>query len=175
MASLRALAVPLLFLTFAIVAVSAAWADSLDDAARRVGKQLQCPVCSGASVADSPSDLAGQMRGVIRRKLEEGESEDQVIAYFVERYGDGILIEPPRRGVTLAVWIAPVAILVVGGIVLLSLLRRWVRPPWTATASVVVTADTGRRNGRHSSNSEPAPASSVERAQAELDRFRKGS
>ena len=92
---------------FAAVA-RVAQADPLDDETRRIGKQLQCPVCSGASVADSPSDLAGQMRGVIRAKLEAGESEQQIVAYFVERYGDSVLIEPPRRGVGLLVWIAPV-------------------------------------------------------------------
>ena len=95
-------------LALAFVAASrVVHADALDDETRRIGKQLQCPVCSGAAVSDSPSELAGQMRTVIRAKLRAGESEEQIVTYFVERYGDGVLIEPPRRGIGLVVWVVP--------------------------------------------------------------------
>src|SRR5215212_6268042 len=118
------------------VLVRVAHADQLDDEARRIGKQLQCPVCAGASVAESPSDLAGQMRSVIRTKLQAGENEQQIVAYFVERYGDGVLIEPPRRGISLLVWVAPLIVLIVGAVLLWRLLQSWLRPRRVAAARV---------------------------------------
>ncbi len=104
-----------------------ALADSLDDQARRIGKMLQCPVCSGVSIAESPSDLAHEMMKVVRSKLEQGETEEQIVQYFVERYGEGVLREPPRRGTALLVWSLPPLILVLGTIVLYTVLRSWNR------------------------------------------------
>lgn len=88
---------------------------NLDDRVREVASRLMCPVCAGRTVAESPSELAGQMRDLIRRKLEQGESPEQIVAYFVDRYGEGILAEPPRRGLGTLVWLAP-ALAVLGGI-----------------------------------------------------------
>jgi len=149
-----------------------AHADPLDDEARKIGKQLQCPICSGATVADSPSDLAGQMRGVIRAKLEAGASDQQIIDYFVERYGDGVLIEPPRRGISLLVWIAPVAILLGGGLLLWRLLRTWLRPRPVPISSRLGQPAPAYRNGTTHA-AEDAPSLAVDRARAELDRFRR--
>lgn len=177
---------PLLASCFVLALLCAALArvvhaDALDDEARRIAKQLQCPVCSGASVADSPSDLAGQMRSVIRAKLQAGESEEQIVAYFVERYGDGVLIEPPRRGIGLAVWLAPLTMLAVGAVLLWRLLRIWIRPrpavspiagPSTATSAALHPPAAPYRNGTARAEGS-APASSVDRARAELDQFRR--
>jgi cytochrome c-type biogenesis protein CcmH len=149
-----------------------AHADPLDDEARRIGKQLQCPVCSGASVADSPSDLAGQMRAVIRAKLEAGERDDQIIAYFVERYGVGVLIEPPRRGIGLAVWLAPITMLAAGAVLLWRLLKGWLRPRWSPGGAPPAFSANGHRAGAVGL-ADPAPPSSAERARAELERFRR--
>ena len=156
-----------------------AHADTLDDETRRIARQLQCPVCAGASVADSPSDLAGQMRTVIRARLQAGESEEQIIAYFVERYGDGVLIEPPRRGVGLAVWLVPLAMLAIGSVLLWRLLRSWLRPrpaPSLVTGASAVASPGVHpppepyRNGTVYADG-PARISSVDRARAELDRL----
>lgn len=153
-------------------------ASPIDDETRRIAKQLQCPVCSGASVADSPSDLAGQMRSVIRARLQAGESEEQIIAYFVERYGESVLIEPPRRGIGLAVWLAPIVVLAVGGVLLGRLLRTWLRPrpvpSLLSGAGVVAPGSPAPPNRNGTSHAEsPAPVSSVDRARAELDQFRR--
>jgi cytochrome c-type biogenesis protein CcmH len=174
---LRRLLVPLCAVTLLFVAVvQIARADTLDDETRHIGKQLQCPVCSGASVADSPSDLAGQMRAVIRSKLEAGESDQEIIAYFVERYGDGVLIEPPLRGFSLLAWLAPVAMLVVGGIVLWRLLAAWLRPRWSSASVAATSTSTtplgSYRNGTAHAD-EPAVTTPTDRARAELDRFRR--
>jgi cytochrome c-type biogenesis protein CcmH len=149
-----------------------AHADPLDDEARRIGKQLQCPVCSGASVADSPSDLAGQMRAVIRSKLDAGETDQQIVAYFVERYGDGILIEPPRHGIGLAVWLAPILILVAGGVLLWRLLKSWIRSSSSPSSVPLGPAEVPYRNGTAHADG-PEPVSAVDRARAELEQFRR--
>jgi cytochrome c-type biogenesis protein CcmH len=90
-----------------------------------VASQLRCVVCQNLSVADSPSEMANQMRAIVRERLAAGETPAQVQHYFVERYGDWILLSPPRRGFTLLVWLAPVAAVVVGVALVAVLVVRW--------------------------------------------------
>ena len=92
-----------------------------------IAAQLRCVVCQNLSVADSPSEMALQMRSVIKERLATGESPDQVVRYFVDKYGVWILLSPPRHGFSLLVWIFPFVAVMVGlGIVAL-VLRRWTR------------------------------------------------
>jgi len=111
-----------------------AHADALDDGVRRIGLQLQCPVCEGETVADSPSGLAMDMRSVIRAKLTAGEPDQQILDEFVASYGDSILTEPPKRGISLGVWIGPLIGVAVGVLVVGVLLRSWRRTPRSAAA-----------------------------------------
>ena len=87
------------------------------------------------------------MRNVIRAKLEAGESEAQIISYFVERYGDSVLIEPPRRGIGLAVWIAPIGMLAIGALLLWRLLQIWLRPVPSPPSVSGGIPETPHRNG----------------------------
>ncbi len=96
------------------LACAAVWGSDLDARVRRVASQLMCPVCEGRTVADSTSELAAQMRAIIREKLARGESEQAVLAYFVERYGESVLAVPPAAGAGWLLWLAP-ALLVAGG------------------------------------------------------------
>ena len=102
-------------------------ADALDEGVRRIALQLQCPVCEGETVADSPSGLAADMRSVIRTKLAAGESDQQILDEFVASYGDGILTEPPKRGISLGVWIGPTVGVLLGALVVGMLLKTWHR------------------------------------------------
>ncbi|OLD39439.1 MAG: hypothetical protein AUI57_03260 [Candidatus Rokubacteria bacterium 13_1_40CM_2_68_8] len=93
------------------------------DAVHEVAAQLRCVVCQNLSVADSPSEMASQM-----------ERPAEVRQYFVDRYGEWILLSPPRRGFNLLVWLFPLAAVVVGLATVTLLVRRWtrrrdVRPP----------------------------------------------
>ncbi len=103
-------------------------ADDLDGRAREIAKKLQCPVCQTISVADSPSELAAQMRAIIREKLAEGWTEDQIINYFVERYGEGVLLEPPRQGFGLLAWVGPAVGVLFGLAIIAAAVRAWLRP-----------------------------------------------
>jgi cytochrome c-type biogenesis protein CcmH len=88
--------------------------QSLDDQALAVANELQCPVCENVTVAYSGAPLAAQMRQVIRDKLAQGWTHDQVIQYFVDRYGEAILTQPPKHGLNLLVWLLPGAGLLAG-------------------------------------------------------------
>ena len=92
---------------------------------RSVAAQLRCPVCQGLSLADSPSELALEMKDVVRDQLAAGRTPDEVKAYFVAKYGEWILLEPPRRGVNLLAYLLPVTALVGGLGVIWLALRRW--------------------------------------------------
>lgn len=99
--------------------------QSLDQRVHDVASQLKCLVCQGESVADSPATLSLQMRGVIRQQLQSGKSEQEVIQYFVSRYGDRILLSPPMQGITLLAWIVPVALMILGALLVFFVLRSW--------------------------------------------------
>ncbi len=118
--------VVILVIAIALIAGQAA-AEDLDARAQAIAAKLRCPVCQNESVADSPAELAAQMRALIREKLAAGETEEQIVAYFVSKYGDWILLEPPRRGVLWFVWLAPALALLGGTAFVVSYLRRAVR------------------------------------------------
>jgi cytochrome c-type biogenesis protein CcmH len=98
-----------------------------EDTVREIASHLRCVVCQNLSVADSPSDTANQMRGIIRERLAAGDTPDQVVAYFVEKYGLWILLSPPKQGFNLLVWVVPFAGLGLGLVLVALLLRRWSR------------------------------------------------
>jgi cytochrome c-type biogenesis protein CcmH len=122
-----------------MTAISAAQPKSLDDRTLDVARQIQCPVCNGESVADSPSLKASEMRAVIRQQLAEGRSEQQVRAYFSQVYGSDILESPPPQGFTALIWLMPLLMLVAGGVAVTAIAREWQRQARTAGASY--TAD----------------------------------
>ncbi len=99
--------------------------QTLDQRVHDVASQLKCLVCQGESVADSPAILSQQMRGVIRQQLQSGKSEQEVIQYFVSRYGDRILLAPPWQGLTLLAWLIPIALMLGGILLLFVVLRSW--------------------------------------------------
>ena len=94
-----------------------------DQQMRDIAAGLQCPICQGQSVLDSNSQLATQMRQLILEKLEAGESKEAIVKYLIDRYGEGILMDPPKRGFTLGIWLGPVVVLVVGLAIVAGTLR----------------------------------------------------
>lgn len=77
---------------------------------------------------DSPSELAQQMRAVVRERLRAGDTPDEVKAYFVSSHGEWILLEPRMTGLNILLYVLPV-LLVIGGLaIVVFLVRRWTRP-----------------------------------------------
>jgi cytochrome c-type biogenesis protein CcmH len=105
----------------------AAGATVSEEEVQAIASQLRCVVCQNLSVADSPSEMAGQMRGLIRERLQAGDRPAEVMAYFVQRYGDWVLLAPPARGLNLVLWLAPFAAVAGGLLLVLTLTRRWRR------------------------------------------------
>jgi cytochrome c-type biogenesis protein CcmH len=112
----------------AMVTLASAAAPVSEEAVQSVAAQLRCVVCQNLSVADSPSETARQMRDIVRERLAAGDTREQVLAYFVDRYGPWILLSPPRRGFALLVWVAPFAALAAGLGLAAVLVRRWTHP-----------------------------------------------
>jgi cytochrome c-type biogenesis protein CcmH len=87
----------------------------LEARARDLSAQLRCMVCQNQSIDDSNAELARDLRVLVRERLKAGDSDDAIRAYLVQRYGDFILLKPPFKAETLALWGAPLVILLVGG------------------------------------------------------------
>lgn len=101
----------------------------LDVQVREIAKTLRCTVCQTENIWESGAPLAKQMRNAIRERLAQGDSPDEIHAYFLSRYGDYILMQPPKRGVNWLIWIAPFVLLFVGGLFLYKEVKLWVKPP----------------------------------------------
>ena len=101
-----------------------------------VAAVLRCPVCQGLSVADSPTELARNMKRQARELLAAGYDREQVLAYFEASYGEFVRLQPPLRGVNWLVWVAPVLGLLAGGFIVMRALGRSRRAPAAAAAPV---------------------------------------
>jgi cytochrome c-type biogenesis protein CcmH len=87
----------------------------LEARARALGKELRCLVCQNQSIDDSDADLAKDLRHLVRERLVAGDSDEQVRAFVTDRYGDFVLLKPPVRPITWLLWFGPLAVLLVGG------------------------------------------------------------
>lgn len=97
--------------------------DPLEESeARDLMREIRCLVCQNQSIEDSDADLAKDLRILVRERLRAGDSDDQVKAYLVARYGDWVLMEPPVRAGTLILWGSP--ILFLGAALLILIARR---------------------------------------------------
>jgi len=102
--------------------------DDLEAQAREIDRLLICPVCPGETLDQSEAGLAKQMRALIRQMLAEGKSREEILQYFVDRYGPRVLAEPPREGFSLLAWVMPGVGVAVGLALLALALRGLVRP-----------------------------------------------
>ena len=86
--------------------------------AKAIGDKLICPACVGQSLNDSAADEAQLLREVIRQQILKGQSDQQIIGWFVERYGDRVLLAPPLSPTTYLLWLFPWILLLGGGLYL---------------------------------------------------------
>lgn len=101
--------------------------DSQEAVARDIASNLRCPVCLNLSVEDSPSELARDMKQLIRDMVADGRSREEIRGYFVGRYGEWVLLTPEPQGFNLLVWLLPAAVLLGGGAIVWGAVRRWTR------------------------------------------------
>ena len=112
---------------FAADAAVAVKEDPLERKVLDIAAELRCTVCQNQPVSESNSDLARDMRAIIREQLQAGKTREEIIAYFVARYGDFVLLKPPYQDAGAVLWIAPLALLVVAGASAFVFLRRRLR------------------------------------------------
>lgn len=118
---------------FALAFASAAFAvepkemladPALEARARVIGAQLACVVCQGETIDESNAEIAGDMRVLVRQRITQGETNDQIIAYMVSRYGDYVSLKPrfiPRNYI---LWFGPFIVLLIGAVVIARRLKR---------------------------------------------------
>lgn len=116
---------------------------ALEERARSLGKELRCLVCQNQSIDDSDAPLARDLRVIVRERLVEGDSDQQIRDYLVARYGDFVLLKPPFNLGTLALWGGPFVILLMGGVVIVRFVRN---RPRTLETPTIDNHDSGRAN-----------------------------
>ena len=121
---------------------------NLETRARDVSAGLRCLVCQNQSIDDSAAPLARDLRMIVRERLRAGDTDDQIRAFLVQRYGDFVLLKPPFEASTLLLWGTPVLVIVLGGGALLLRKREEeVRRPLTPAEQArldALTEDAGR-------------------------------
>jgi cytochrome c-type biogenesis protein CcmH len=96
----------------------------LEQRARALSKELRCMVCQNESIDESNAPLARDLRLMVRERLSQGASDQQVLDFLVSRYGDFVLLRPRLTAGTLILWGAPILALLIGGFVLASAWRK---------------------------------------------------
>ena len=91
---------------------------------QRLANELRCLVCQNQTIADSNAELAVDLRNQVREQLRQGKSEEEILAYMVQRYGDFVRYRPPVKMQTLVLWIGPFLLLAGGVFALMRHLRR---------------------------------------------------
>ncbi len=92
-----------------------------------IARQLRCPICVSESVAASSAQISQTMRAEIQEYILAGLSDQEILDEFTAAYGDWILLEPPRRGIHLLVWLLPVIVAIAGAAMLIGFMRRSTR------------------------------------------------
>src|SRR5262247_1778332 len=126
-----------LLLSMLMMGLSApAWSQSWQD----IAGDLMSPACPGRTLLNCTSGQAEQWRELIRQKLAQGETKEQILQYFVNMRGEEILAAPPKRGFALAAWLFPVFIIVNGAGLIVVLASRWARKSPLGNAAVTNTS-----------------------------------
>ena len=129
-----------LLLAFASAALAIDTDKAFDDPVlqaryEHIIEEVRCLKCQNQSIKDSNAFLAGDLRREIRRMLSEGKTDDEIYDFLVTRYGEFALYRPRMSGKTLVLWIAPIALLLAGGFVLVNILRRRMAMPMEGDAA----------------------------------------
>jgi len=97
---------------------------ALEDRARELFREIRCVVCQNQSIVDSNATIAKDLRIIVREQVAEGQSDEAILSFLTERYGDFVLLKPPFRVDTLLLWLTPVIVLLLGGGLAVMVMRR---------------------------------------------------
>ena len=106
-------------------------APSIDERSAAVASQIRCPFCNGESIAEATSQVARDLEDVIEEQVRSGMTDDEIYAFFADRYGEAILLAPPLGGWGWGLWALPLLALGVGGAVIWRARRS---EPWSSWA-----------------------------------------
>lgn len=98
--------------------------QDIDTRLKRLSNELRCLVCQNSTLADSDAPLAQDLRNEIRKLMEQGKTDDEVVAFLVSRYGDFVTFRPPMNANTAFLWFGPFIMLAIGMITLVVVLKR---------------------------------------------------
>lgn len=96
----------------------------IDARLRQLSTELRCLVCQNSTLADSDAPLAQDLRREIRKLMEAGKTDEEIVAYLVERYGDFVTFRPPVNASTALLWFGPFIMLIIGAITLVIVLKK---------------------------------------------------
>jgi cytochrome c-type biogenesis protein CcmH len=97
---------------------------ALEARVQKLGKELRCAVCQGVSIADSPASMARAQLDRVRELVAAGKTDEEITDYFVARYGEWVLLEPPKHDWNLLVWLGPIALVLGGAFVISRQIKR---------------------------------------------------
>jgi cytochrome c-type biogenesis protein CcmH len=117
-----------LLIAFTLPALPFAPPTPSDDDVNRVARQLYCPVCENTPLDVCPTLACADWRALIRQKLAEGWSDQQIFDYFVDTYGDRVLVQPPQRGFNWLIYVVPPIVLLGGALLAWRVVGGLVRP-----------------------------------------------
>jgi cytochrome c-type biogenesis protein CcmH len=106
--------------------------QGLEARAREISRDLRCPVCQGEAIDDSNAPISRDLRILVRERLVEGDTNDEVIDHIVARYGEFVLFNPRATGSGLILWLAGPAMLLAGGAMAFAITRRRATKPEAA-------------------------------------------
>ena len=118
---------------------------ALEARARHISKGLRCLVCQNQSIDDSDASLAKDLRVLVRERITAGDSNDQVEAYVVSRYGDFVLLKPPFNMTTLVLWLSPLLLFICGTIAIIVFFRRKKKATTTSTPAPLPLTDAEKK------------------------------
>ena len=115
----------------------------LEGRARDLSQELRCLVCQNQSIDDSNAELAKDLRVIVRERLVEGDTNEEVLDFVVARYGDYVLLRPPVKPETYALWFGPAIIVLVAAIGMFVWLRRQSKGAGVESAAAATPAGAG--------------------------------
>ena len=110
----------ILYIIFLLLAFSKSSFSDNQKLENKINKNLRCLICQGQSIYDSQSDFAESMKLVVKQKIESGMSEEEIYSFFKMQYGEWILYDPQFNTKNFALWLLPILVFLVGGIIILT-------------------------------------------------------